>query len=61
LDRYELDVYDAIGAAGAFSFVCGTFLVYRPAGYMVAGALAMALGVVGARNTKRRKAPRRQH
>jgi len=40
---------DAAGLAGAVLFVYGTWLVYRPAGFMVAGLALIAAAWLSAR------------
>ena len=42
-------VCDVAGLAGGGLIVYGAWLVYRPAGYLVAGLLLMAGAILGAR------------
>jgi hypothetical protein len=39
-------LFDALGFAGAGSIAYGAWLIYVPAGFLVGGALAMALSVL---------------
>jgi hypothetical protein len=42
-------VRDVIGLAGAALLAYGTWCIYRPAGYIVAGALLIAGSILAAR------------
>jgi hypothetical protein len=46
-------VNDALGFAGAGAIAYGAWLIYMPAGYLVGGALAMALSVLAGRKLER--------
>ncbi|WP_439399058.1 hypothetical protein ACRQ5Q_16910 [Bradyrhizobium sp. PMVTL-01] len=39
-------VFDMVGFAGAGAIAYGAWLIYVPAGFLVGGALAMALSVL---------------
>lgn len=42
---------DGIGLAGAAAFTYGAWLIYEPAGYMVAGILMVAIAALLARRS----------
>ena len=47
---------DALMAAGAGGISYGAWLVYQPAGFIVAGVLVLTAGVLAARKVEARKA-----
>lgn len=49
-------IFDTVGFAGAGAIAYGAWLIYVPAGYLVGGALAMALSVLFGRRLSKASA-----